>query len=226
MAVYDDDAFDSPEEAIAHYKELLKVLQARRRELDSKVAQFNYSAPHHVVTELAEVNIAIVHLIARVKDLESTTSPTGTGQLPGSEIVAISALDRARWESLRQWAGQFSERVQRGNWQAASPEEVQNAVLSNIVLEYDAFVHPFPKGLDLTVAKPVIDEVLAENLNMSIEMVHATIDDLKRADLIREPERRFIPDWTGDRTEKVRAAVPTDNGRSFVHRKAKSPRHL
>ena len=47
MTVYDDDEFDSPEEAIAHYRELLKVLGKRKRALEIQKAEYGIAIPAH-----------------------------------------------------------------------------------------------------------------------------------------------------------------------------------
>lgn len=71
MTVYDNDEFDSPQEALAHYRELLNAFRARKRALEVQAAKFGIHVPPHVVTELEEVNESIQQLAARVKTLDA-----------------------------------------------------------------------------------------------------------------------------------------------------------
>jgi hypothetical protein len=75
MTVYDDDEFDSPQEAIAHYRELLRVLGKRKRALELQKAEYGIAVPAHVRTELENVNEEMQQLRNRIKQLEGGTPP-------------------------------------------------------------------------------------------------------------------------------------------------------
>src|SRR5262245_30845441 len=73
MTIYDDDTFDSPQEAIAHYHELLKVLGRRKRALEVQKAEYGIAAPAHVRTDLESVIEEMQQLRERIKQLGGNT---------------------------------------------------------------------------------------------------------------------------------------------------------
>jgi tetratricopeptide (TPR) repeat protein len=77
MTVYDDSQFDSPDEARAHYQQLLRALQARKRALDVQAVKYGFAVPPHVITELEEVTAEIQELTDHLATLHAAAPPPG-----------------------------------------------------------------------------------------------------------------------------------------------------
>jgi hypothetical protein len=75
MTVYDDDEFDSPEEALDHYRKLLAALRTHKRTLQVQLAEYGIAAPTHLRTEFDRVSSEIQQLRERIRQLKGGTPP-------------------------------------------------------------------------------------------------------------------------------------------------------
>jgi len=152
MAIYDDDEFDSPDEALAHYRKLLSALQTHRRTLKIQLAEYGIAAPTHLRTEFDRVSSEVQQLRERIKQLE--------GGLPPARLYTLSS------ESGSQIL--LPAMFPAGDWADESPNVAQRAVLQ--------MIHNFEQQSPNSFVE---DTQVAGALNMDMQLVQDCMDVLQ-----------------------------------------------
>jgi len=218
MTVYDDDAFDSPQEALAHYKEPLKALRARKRALDIQAAKYGIAVPAHVVTELEGVSTQIRQLGEQVRKLEGRDQSLPITTEPPVSEPSTKVPIEAPIEQPTEDGGEQGSSLTATQWQVL----VEIGRRSTFTDVFEAFFGGVPSN---TQAKDkneprllVNDSTLANDMNMRIQMVHECMDALQTIGCIVITERsQGILGWL--RTQPSRKACDatlTDKGREWL----------
>jgi hypothetical protein len=153
MTSYDDDDFDDPQEALAHYREVLKARQAYKRALEMQQAKYGLATPPHVQTDLENVRSEIRQLRQWIKQLEGG-SPSPSTSTPSSLPIYSHPLPME---------------FPANDWQDA-PEAAMRAVLQTI--------HHFQQQ---SASAYVGDTQIAEALQMDLQDVRDYMDLLEAA---------------------------------------------
>jgi hypothetical protein len=163
--IYDDD-FDDPQEALAHYRELLKARQAYKRALQLQSAQYGLAAPPHVVTELEKVRAEIPQLRQKIKQLEGGAAPLSAPSTPIA-LPAYTHDDPAL-------SGKLPMEFPAYDWEHASQEEAERAVLQTI------------HNIEQQSPSTYVDDLqIAETLEMDLQDVRDYMDILEEEGLAK-----------------------------------------
>jgi hypothetical protein len=187
MTIYDKSEFDSPQEAIEHYRELLRALRARKRALEVQKAEYGIDAPAYVRTELEKVSTAIQQLAAHVKELDAIINPltpVPSAQKPNpSPLAKVQLFVTERGKRIRPKI--------KGAWRYLPKEQKQLAVLLEIIYFIDN-QHQAPSAMDLH-----------ETMDMISFEVQEFCESLLKVDFIRLTDLGLY--------------IPTGKGRAFAH---------